>query len=57
MGITPYRSAPLYLFDKLEFSAGFFRRAAAGGESFALRGDLLCPRRQSRQNAAGDASE
>ena len=25
--------------------------------SFALRGDLLCPRRQSRQNAAGDASE
>ena len=23
-------------------------------EGFALRGDLLCPRRQSRQNAAGN---
>ena len=28
-------------------------RLRAGGDGFALRGDLLCPRRQSRQNATG----
>ena len=27
--------------------------AGGDGDGFALRGDLLCPRRQSRQNAAG----
>ena len=32
---------------------GFRLRAGRGMGDFALRGDLLCPRRQSRQNAAG----
>ena len=51
------RAAPWGRRSRALQSLQFRLRAGRGAGYFALRGELLCPRRQSNQNAAGDVGK